>query len=143
MEDEDAEELDDLAVEEDDEVTEEIDESQDVTEYSTEDRELMEEARQMDEEISHLTAFAGKPKTEQLPCFNMFKKGKCKVKGCVYSHSKAAADNIALRKLQDIIESPMVDEATKHALRTSERLLMEKAKGGGTSGAKTVLTRSR
>ena len=69
--------------------------------------------------------------------------GKCEVKGCLYSHSKAAADKIALRKLQDIIKSPMVDEATKHVLRTSERQLLDKNKGGGTPGAKTMLSRSR
>ena len=144
MEEEDPEELDELAVEDDDEVTEEIDESQDVTEYSADDSDLMEEARQMDENISHLAAFAGKSTTEVQPCFNMFNKGKCEVKGCVYSHTKAAAEKISLRRIQGLINSPMVDDLTKTTLRTAERKLLERVKPtSGTSGAKTVLTRSR
>jgi hypothetical protein len=143
MEEEDTEELGELEVEEDDQVTEEIDESQDVTEDSAGDRQLMEEARELDEEILNLAAFAGKTTTEVQPCFNMFNKGKCEVKGCVYSHTKAAAEKISLRRIQGLINSPMVDDLTKTTLRTAERKLLERVKPTSGSGAKTVLSRSR
>jgi len=86
MQEENTEVRDELEVEEVEQVTEELDGNQDVTDDNAEDRQLMEEAQQMDEDISHLASFSGKPKTEQLPCFNMFNKGKCEVKGCLCSH---------------------------------------------------------
>ena len=140
---EDTEEPDELAVEEDDQVTEKLDEHQDVTEYCSEDRQLIKEARAMDEEISHLAAFAGKPMTEARPCFNMFNKGKCELKGCMYSHTKAAADNIALRKLQEMLKSPMLDDTTRATLKIAESKLLEKVKPPSVSTSKTIFSRTR
>ena len=143
MEEEDTEVQDELKLEGVEQVTEEIDGNQDVTDDNAEDRQLMEEAREMDEEISHLAAFAGKSTTEAQPCFNMFNKGKCEVKGCVYSHTKAAAEKISLQRIQNMLKSPMLDDATKSTLKIAERKLLERSKPPSGSGAKTVLSQSR
>ena len=101
------------------------------------------EAEKMDKEIELLSAVSGKPVNEIRPCYKMFKDGKCDIKGCVYNHTKAVVEKIALRKIQEILQSPMVNTATKEALRVTEKKLLDGITPAVGAGAKVLLNRCR
>ena len=97
----------------------------------------------MDKEIALLAAVGGRPVAEEKACFQMFREGKCDVKGCVYNHSKAMGEKIALRRIQEILKSPMVDSVTKESLRVTEKKILERMGPVAGTGAKVLLNRSR
>ena len=107
-----------------------------------ENEELL-EAEKMDKEIELRSAVSGKPVNEIRPCYKMFKDGKCDIKGCVYNHTKAVVEKIALRKIQEILQSPMVNTATKEALRVTEKKLLDGIRPAVGAGAKVLLNRGR
>jgi len=107
-----------------------------------ENEELL-EAEKIDKEIALLSAVSGKPMNEVRPCYKMFKDGKCDIKGCIYNHTKAVVENIALRKIQEILHSPMVNTATKDALRVTEKKLLDGIRPAVGAGAKMLLNRGR
>jgi len=107
-----------------------------------ENEELL-EAEKIDKEIALLSAVSGKPMNEVRPCYKMFKDGKCDIKGCIYNHTKAVVEKIALRKIQEILHSPMVNTATKDALRVTEKKLLDGIRPAVGAGAKMLLNRGR